>query len=98
MAQGGHPVILEHKVQEILPFLKPYEHGPFLEVTQLKPSILNKHSRQIMFNVCNPKQIEVSGGFLFIKSTHLMVTIQTHPVKWDCQRTESDIYLLRRLL
>jgi hypothetical protein len=51
-----------------------------------------------MFNVCNPKQIEVSGGFLFIKSTHLMVTIQTHPVKWDCQRTESDIYLLRRLL
>jgi hypothetical protein len=33
LVQGGHPVIMERKVPKILPFLKPYEHGPFLQVT-----------------------------------------------------------------
>ena len=51
----GRPMIPNDKIKKIMPFLRPYEHGPFLEVNKLKPTILNKNINVFKFKVCNPK-------------------------------------------
>jgi hypothetical protein len=60
-------VIPNEKVPEILPFLRPYETGAFMEVKQLAPSPLNKHIKSLKLLVTNPRVVEVKE-FLFIKT------------------------------
>ncbi|CDW88423.1 px domain containing protein [Stylonychia lemnae] len=87
----------QNQMEQIMPFLNRYQPGPYLEVTQLKQTILNRNSRKIFIKLTHAK-VKQQTEFLFIKSNQLSFNILTIPMKWDVERNESDIYQLRRLL
>eukprot|EP00347_Sterkiella_histriomuscorum_P004439 403360453 len=93
----GQPIISNKQLPKIMPLLNQYQPGSYLEVTQLKPSIINKNSKRIRVRCVGNKVNQVTE-FLFIKSNQLQFNIQTYPMKWDVVRIESDVYLLRKLL